>query len=96
MAPLASANNANATLDRVTATSIRERMSNNEFHSNDVSGTRAFGEGVASGRCSVDQQRRPGRHSGTAEQRQKRSECSKEDNNVCLNFTSGVNPRGLG
>ena len=86
MAPLASANNPNATLDRVTATSIREGMSNIEFHFNDVNGTRAFGDGVASGRYSVDQQRRPGRHSGTAEQRQKRSECSKEDNKRLFAF----------
>ena len=72
MAPLASANNPKATLDRVTATSIRAQL--------------AFSEGVAPGRCSVDQQRRPGRHSATAEQRQKRSECSKEDNKRLFEF----------
>ena len=55
-------------------------MSNIEFHTNDVKGTGACREGVASGRCPVDQQRRPGRHPATAEQRQKRLGWSKEDN----------------
>ena len=55
-------------------------MSNIEFHSNDVNDTRAFSEGVASGRCPVDQQHRPGRHPATDEQRQKRLGWTKEDN----------------
>ena len=38
----------------VPATTFDERMSNIEFHWNDVNGTRAFSEGVASGRCPVD------------------------------------------
>ena len=80
MAPLASANNPKATPVRVTTTSFDERMSNIEFHFNDVKGTGACSEGVASGRCPVDQQRRPGRHPATAEQRQKRLGWSKEDN----------------
>ena len=68
MAPLASANNPKATRVRVTTTSIDERMSNIEFHSNDVNGTRAFSEGVLSGRCPVDQQHRPSHHPATAEE----------------------------
>ena len=72
VAPLASANNPKATRVRVTTTSFGERMSNIEFQTNDVNGTGACSEGVASGRCPVDQQRRPGRHPATAEQRQKR------------------------
>ena len=72
MAPLASANNPKATRVRVTTTSFDERMSNIEFHTNDVNGTGACSEGVLSGRCHVDQQRRPGRHPATVEQRQKR------------------------
>ena len=46
-------------------------------------GTGTFSEGVASGRCPVDQQRRPGHHPATVEQRQKRLGWSKEDNK-CL------------
>ena len=65
---------------RATTTSFDERMSNIEFHTNDVKGTGACSEGVASSRCPVDQQRRPGRHPATAEQRQKRLRWSKEDN----------------
>ena len=57
-----------------------ERMSNIEFHTNDTHGTGACRKSVASGRCPVDQQRRPGRHPATAEQRQKRLGWSKEDN----------------
>ena len=78
MAPLARANNPKATRARVTTTSFDERMSNIEFHTNDVNGT-SCSEGVASGRCAVDQQRRPGSHPATAEQRQKRLGWSKED-----------------
>ena len=63
-----------------THTSSNERMSNTELNPNDVNDTGAFSEGVASGRCPVDQQRRPGRHPATAEQRQKRLGWSKEDN----------------
>ena len=80
MAPLASARNPKATSVRVTTTSFDERMSNIEFHSNDVNGTEAFSEGVVSVRCPADQQRRPGRHPATAEQRQTRLGWSKEDN----------------
>ena len=69
-----------ATRVGVTTTSFDERMSNIECHTNDVNGTGACSEGVASGRCPVDQQRRPGRHPATAEQRQKRLGWSKEDN----------------
>ena len=58
MTPLASARNQKATNVRVTTTSFDERMSNIEFHSNDVNETRAFSEGVPSGRCPVDQQHR--------------------------------------
>ena len=78
MEPVPSANNPKATRVRVTTTSIDERMSNIESHSNDVSGTGAFGEGVPFGRCPVDQQRRPGCHAATAEQRQKRLRWSKD------------------
>ena len=63
-----------------THTSSNERMSNTELNPNNVNDTGAFSEGVASGRCPVDQQRRPGRHPTTAEQRQKRLGWSKEDN----------------
>ena len=63
-----------------THTSSDERMSNTEFIPNDVNDTGAFSEGVASARCPVVQQRRPGRHPATAEQRQKRLGWSKEDN----------------
>ena len=80
MAPLASAKNPKATRHRVTTTSFDERMSNIEFHTNDVNGTGACSEGAASGRCPVDQHRRPGRHPATTEQRQKRLGWSKEDN----------------
>ena len=80
VAPLASANNPKATRVRVTTTSFDERMSNIEFHTNDVNGTGACSQGVASGRCPVDQQHRPGRHPATGEQRQKRLGWSKEDN----------------
>ena len=69
-----------ATRVRVTTASFDERMSNIEFHTNDVNGTGAYREGVASGRCPVDQQRRPGCHPATAEQQQKRLGWSKEDN----------------
>ena len=96
MAPLASANNSKATHVRVTTTSFDERMSNIEFHTNDVYGTGASSEGLASSRCPLDQQCRPGRHPATAEQRQKRLGWSKQDNNRCLNVTSGVNQRGEG
>ena len=51
-----------------THTSSNERMSNTELNPNGVNDTGAFSEGVASGRCPVDQQRRPGRHPATAEQ----------------------------
>ena len=51
-----------------THTSSNERMSNTEFSPNDVNDTEASSEGVASGRCPVDPQRRPGRHPVTAEQ----------------------------
>ena len=51
-----------------THTSSNERMSNTELNPNDVNDTGAFSEGVASGRCPVDQQHRPGRHPATAEQ----------------------------
>ena len=51
-----------------THTSFNERMSNTELNPNDVNDTGAFSEGVASSRCPVDQQRRPGRHPATAEQ----------------------------
>ena len=34
-------------------------MSNFEFYSNDVNGTVETSEGVASGRCPVEQQRKP-------------------------------------
>ena len=47
---------------------------------NNPKSQRACSEGVASGRCPVDQQRRPGCHPATAEQRQKRLGWSKEDN----------------
>ena len=80
MAPLASANNPNATRVRVTTTSFDERMSNIELHTNNVNRTGAGSEGDTSGRCPVEQQCRPGRHPATAEQRQKRLEWSKEDN----------------
>ena len=69
-----------ATRVRVMTTSFDERMSNIGFHTNDVNGTGACSEGIASGRCPVDQQRRPDRHSVTAEQQQKISAWSKEDN----------------
>ena len=49
-------------------TSFNERMSNTEFNPNDVNDTGAFSEVVASGRCPVDQQCRPGHHPATAEQ----------------------------
>ena len=55
-------------------------MSNTELNPNDVNDTGALSEGVASGRCPVDQQRRPSHHPATAEQRQKRLGWSKEDN----------------
>ena len=51
-----------------THTSSNESMSNTEFNPNDINDTGAFGEGVASGRCPVDQQRRPSCHPATAEQ----------------------------
>ena len=51
-----------------THTSSKERMSNTELNPNNVNDTGAFSEGVASGRCPVDQQCRPGRHPATAEQ----------------------------
>ena len=37
---------------------FNEKMLNNEFYSNDVNGVEANREGVASGRCHVEQQRR--------------------------------------
>ena len=77
---MASASNPKATHIRVTTTSFDERMSNIEFHSNDVNETRAFSESVASGRCPVDQQHRLGRYPTTGEQRQKRLGWTKEDN----------------
>ena len=80
VAPLASANNPKATRVRVTTTSFDERMSNIEFHTNDVNGTGACSEGVASGRCPVDQLPKTCRHPATAEQRQTRLGWSKEDN----------------
>ena len=63
-----------------THSSFDERMSNIELNTNDVNDTGALSEGVSSGMCPVDQQRRPGRHPATAEQRQKRVGWSKEDN----------------
>ena len=53
-------------------------MSNVEFYSNDVNETGAISEGVASCRCSVQQQRRPGRQPVTAVRRLKRLAWSKE------------------
>lgn len=88
---MASASNPKATRVRVTTTSFDERMSNIEFHSNDVNGTRAFSEGVASDRCPVDQQRRPDRHPVTADQRQ---DGQRRTTNGCLNVMSGANQRG--
>ena len=58
--------------------SFDERMSNIEFHTNDVNGPGDGSENVASGRCPVDQQRRP----CTSEQRQKRLGWSKEADQV--------------
>ena len=55
-------------------------MSNIELKTNEVNDTGALSEGVTSSRCPMDQQRRPGRHPATAEQRQKRVGWSKEDN----------------
>ena len=80
MAPLTSADNPKATRVRVTTTSFDGTMTNIEFHTNDVNGTGACSEGVASGRYPVDQQRMPARHPATAEQRQKRLGWSKVDN----------------
>ena len=51
-----------------TQTSSNERMSNTEFNPNNVNDTGAFSEGVASSKCPVDQQHRPGHHPTTAEQ----------------------------
>ena len=45
-----------------------ERMSNIEFHSNNINGARAFSEGVASSRCPVDQQHRSCHYPVTADQ----------------------------
>ena len=45
----------------------------------DVNETRAFSEGVASGRCPVNQQHRLGRHPATAEKRQWGLGWSKEE-----------------
>ena len=42
-------------------------MSNIELNTNDVNDTGALSEVVTSGRCPVDQQRRPGRHPATEE-----------------------------
>ena len=63
-----------------THTSSYERMSNVEFNTNDVNDTGSLSEGLASGRCRVDQQSRPSRHPATAEQRHKRLGWSTEDN----------------
>ena len=67
---------------QVPTTTFDERMSNIEFHSHDVQGDRAFSEGVASGRCPVDQHHRPGRYPVTADQRQKRLGWTKEDKHI--------------
>ena len=55
-----------------TLTSSYERMSNFESNANDVNDTGTLSEGLASGRCPVDQQRRPSHHPATAGQWQKR------------------------
>ncbi|XP_047501186.1 uncharacterized protein LOC125047119 [Penaeus chinensis] len=55
-------------------------MSNVDCNTNDVNNTGSLSEGLASGRCSVDQQRRPGCQPATAGKRQKRLGWSKEDN----------------
>ena len=68
-----------ATHVRVTTISFDERMSNIEFHTNDVNRTGACSEVVVSDRCPVDQQCGTCRHPATAEQRQKRLGWSKED-----------------
>ena len=82
-----------ATRVRVTTTSFDERISNIEFHTNNVNGTGACSEGVASSRCPVDQQTRS---SATAEQRQKRLGWSKEDNKQLFECYIRSEPEGRG
>ena len=60
--------------------SFNERMWNIEVYSNDVNRIGANSEGVASGRCPVEQQHRPGRLLATAERQLKSLAWSKEDN----------------
>ncbi|CAH3144893.1 unnamed protein product [Porites lobata] len=55
-------------------------MWNIEVYSNDVNRIGANSEGVASGRCPVEQQHRPGRLLATAERQLKSLAWSKEDN----------------
>ena len=96
MAPLASANNPKAPRVRITIISFDEKLSNIEFHTNDVNGTGACSEGVASSRCPVDHQPRPGRHPATAEQRQKRLGWSKADNKRLLEYYIRSEPERRG
>ena len=68
-------------------------MSNIELKTNEVNDTGALSEGVTSSRCPMDQQRRPGRHPATAEQRQKREGGRSRTTDGCLNVILGVNQR---
>ena len=71
-------------------------MSNIEVYSNDVNGAGANSEGVASSRCPVEQQHRPGRHPATAERQFKRLVWSKEDNKRLFECYIRIEPEKRG
>ena len=62
-------------------------MNQNRNVNNDVHGTGTASEGASSGRCSVDEQRRPGRNQATA-----RMKWTKEMNIVVMECFYSANP----
>ena len=70
-------------------------MNRKENRVNGVKETGAQGEGVSPGRCSVDQQRRPGRHQATANT-QHRTKWQKKDNILLFECYIQSQPEVLG
>ena len=62
-------------------------MNQNRNVNNDVNGSGTASEGASSGRCSVDEQRRPGRNQATA-----RMKWTKEMNIVVMECFYSANP----
>ena len=71
----------------ITTNLITSENEPNRNANNDVKGTGTSSEGASSGRCSVDEQRRPGRNQATA-----RMKWTKEMNIVVMECSYSANP----